>query len=278
MSYPYRTSNGPREKSSVLAPASVPRIGGRWTDRQLPFRGFVLPQETTKTMRSILRICSFAGAVLLTSVFAPKVSAQLDITIPGGTDFLYTQPGTLYNSPFGPIPLVGNPVLPGGTDTEVFRNGDADATTGAPITTQLLSLNLVGTGAFSGVSVTLDPNNLPNDTGTMSFSVTTPVVPGTQIGGSITDTLNVFYLATLPGGGTVTGEEMFTSSGTWTAFLPAGATEVTDFKIIIDTHVDPSGDIHIVSSFAVPEPSTWIMLLTAGVIVPVSTRWRRRRA
>jgi hypothetical protein len=167
---------------------------------------------------------------------------------------------------------MGNPVLPGGTDTEVARLADADATTGAAISTQLLSLNLVA----PGVSVTLDPNHLADDVGTMSFLVTTPVVPGTQIGGTITDTLDVFFVATIAGVGTLAGEEHFTSFGTWEAFLPAGATEVIDFKIIIDTHIDPSGNQHIVSSF-VPEPSSWILCAMGGLAVPAYTGWRRRQ-
>jgi hypothetical protein len=48
------------------------------------------------------------------------------------------------------------------------------------------------------------------------------------------------------------------------------------FRIVIDTHIDPNG-VHVVSSF-VPEPSTWAMLVAAGVMVPGYARWRRRRS
>jgi len=229
-------------------------------------------------MRSILRICSFAGAVLLTSVFAPAVSAQ-DITIPAGNDFLYTQPGTFANLPaLGIVPLVGNPVLQGGTDTEVSRLADADATTGTAIGTQLVSLNLLGTGTFSNLSITLDPTQPPS-TGTMSFLTVGPTVPGTEIGGTITDTLTVFFEATLSGVVVARDTKTFTSTGTWEAFLPAGANEVTDFKIIIDTHVDPQNGVHIVSSFvaSVPEPSSWILCAIGGLVVPAYAGWRRRQ-
>ena len=148
------------------------------------------------------------------------------------------------------------------------RLTDADATTGAPINTQLTGLALVGTGANSGLSVTLDPAHLANDVGTMSFLVTSPTTPGTEIHGTIADTLTVFYQVSIGGVPVATGVEQFTSTGTWEAFLPAGANEVTNFKIILDTHVDPANGQHVVSSFAVPEPSTWIMLAAAGLIVP----------
>jgi hypothetical protein len=211
-------------------------------------------------------------------VFAPAVSAQ-DITIPVGTDLLYTQPGSFAILP-GPVtvPVVGNPVLAGGADTSVDRLADADATLGTAIGTQLTSLNLLGTGTFSNLSITLDPAHLAQDTGTMSFLTVGPTLPGTQIGGTITDTLTVWYQATLSGAVVASGTETFTSKGTWEAFLPAGANEVTNFKIILDIHVDPVNGQHVVSSFsAVPEPSSWILCAMGGLAVPAYAGWRRRQ-
>ena len=231
-------------------------------------------------MRPILRVHALACAVLLTFAFAPAYSA--DITIPAGTDNLYTQPGTFFDfgGSIGIVPLVGNPIYANGTDTIVQRQGDADATTGTPITTQLVGLSLLGTGNYSNLSVTLDPNHLANDTGTMSFLVTTPITPGTEIGGTITDTLDVYFQASRAGVVIATGHEHFTSSGTWEAFLPVGSNEVTGFAIILDTHITPGGR-HIVSSFVgsgvVPEPSSWILCAIAGVVVPTYAGWRRCR-
>lgn len=232
-------------------------------------------------MRSTLYVRRLVIGLMMV-LFTPAVlrAQSGDITIPAGTDYLYTQPGTVgvFPAPIGTIPLVGDPIYQNGSDTVVSRLSDADATTGAAINTQLTGLALMGTGANSNLSVTLDPANLANDVGTMSFLTVGPTVPGTEIGGTITDTLTVYYLVSIGGTPVGTGVEHFTSSGTWEAFLPAGQNEVTDFKIIIDTHVDPSGSIHVVSSFMVPEPSTWIMLAAAGLIVPtyVVRRGRRR--
>ena len=206
-----------------------------------------------------------------------QVNARADITIAAGTDYLYTQPGTYYTfpSPIGVQPLVGNPVYAGGTDTVVDRLQNADATTGAPINTQITGLSLLGTGAYSGLSVTLDPNNLANDTGTMSFTVTSPIVVG-EISGTIVDTLNVYYVVSIPGVAPVYGHELFTSYGYWQAYLTDSGL-VLNFQIIIDTHVDPNGR-HIVSSF-IPEPSSWFMLLSGGlVVVPAYFMRGRRRA
>jgi len=213
--------------------------------------------------------------------FAPAVT-HADIIIPNGTDFLYTLRPTFFDfgPPIGNVDLVGNPIFPGGTDTIVKRPDDANATTGAEIMTQITGLSLVGHTPVGDVSVSLDPDRLADDKGTMSFQATTPVIPGILqvIGGTITDTLNIFWIANIPGIEPVRGEEHFTSQGTWQALLLAdqnGQGVVSEFKIIIDFHVDPKGQ-HTVTS--TPEPSTWIMLGTACVIVPGYARWRRRRS
>jgi len=45
---------------------------------------------------------------------------------------------------------------------------------------------------------------------------------------------------------------------------------------VMETH--PGGGVHVVTNASIPEPSTWIMLFTAGIIVPAYGRWARRRA
>jgi hypothetical protein len=213
--------------------------------------------------------------------FTPAVTLAQngpDITIPAGTDFLYTQPGSFYDfpAPIGPVALTGIPTYAGGSDTVVQRLADADATTGAPIDCLLTGLALTGQGPTGAIVVTLDPAHLADDTGTMSFSTVGPTVPGTEIGGTITDTLNVYFQAVIPSVGTITGHESFTSTGTWEAFLPVGSNEVTDFRIIIDFEITPNGQ-HVVST-SVPEPGTWVMLAAVGLMVPAYARWGRRRA
>jgi PEP-CTERM motif-containing protein len=101
------------------------------------------------------------------------------------------------------------------------------------------------------------------------------VVPGTVISGTITDTLNLWFLANIPGVGTITGHEAATSTGTWEAFLPLGS-DVVDpgsFRIVNDTNTDPNG-VLIVSS--VPEPST-LALVGIGGFGLLSYGWRRRK-
>lgn len=218
--------------------------------------------------------------LMLAFGFTPAVARaqSADITIPAGTDYLYTQPGTYANIPgVGTVPLMGNPIYPGETDTIVQRLADADATTGAPISTMLTGLSLESAPPYPPgfVTVTLDPALA--STGTMSFAITTPIVPGTEIGGTISDTLTVNSLVSIIGAAPILVTENFTSSGRWQAFLPDGSNEVTNFQVIIDTHVDPVNGVHIVSSFPVPEPSTWIMLVAAGLIVPACAARRGRR-
>jgi hypothetical protein len=44
------------------------------------------------------------------------------------------------------------------------------------------------------------------------------------------------------------------------------------------TEVHPGGGQHQVDPALTPEPSTWVMYLTAGLMIPAYARWRRRRA
>lgn len=226
-------------------------------------------------MRTTSQMCRLVLGLIIAFGFAPTAKSA-DITIPAGVDYLYTQAGSYFDfpAPIGPQPLFGNGIYAGGSDTVVQRLSDADATTGAAISTQITGLSLVGPPG-SGIKVGLDPANLANDTGTMSFLVTSPVVAGKEIFGTISDTLNVYFVASTPGG-VIIDHELFTSYGFWEAYLPAGKNEVMDFKIIIDYHITSGGE-HIVSSF-VPEPSTWAMLAAVGVIVPGYVGWRRRRS
>lgn len=229
-------------------------------------------------MRTTSHIRWLVLGLMMAFGFAPAATCAQDITIPAGTDYLYTQPGTYGTFPtIGTLPLTGNPVYANGSDTVVMRMGDADATTGASIDSQLTGLSLLGPPG-SNLSVTLDPAHMGDDLGTMSFLTTGPTTPGTEIFGTITDTLTVYFQVSISGMVVGTGSEQFTSTGYWEAFLPAGSNEVTDFKIIIDTELASNAQ-HVVSSFAVPEPSTWIMLAAAGLIVPAyAVRWGRRRA
>jgi len=225
-------------------------------------------------------------------------------TVVLGSDYLHTTTAFFdFGAPVNSaVSFQSNPVGPGNTDTIVQRQADATLG-GGPIPIQITELSMVSTapvnvgGINYNVFVTLDPNNLPNDTGTMSITGTAAA------GGAFSSTLDVFFLATFEpvGGGVsipITGEEIFTGSGLWSPTPPAGAVIVpgavgdqnanmhtglssgqSDFFISgLGLHVAPNGGHTVVTAFSIPEPSTWIMLVTAGLIVPVYTKLGRRRA
>jgi len=215
--------------------------------------------------------------------FASSV-ARAEVIIPGGTDYLRTLQPTFKDlgDPLGVVFFRGVPTFQFGSDTVVERLEDANATTGDPISTLLTGLSLVGNSRFGPVTAGLDPDHLADNVGTMSFQVTTPIIPNAvqTVGGTITDTLTVFWLATVPGIEPITGVEIFQSFGTWEGILSAdqdGQGIVTDFTIIIDSHVDPLGQ-HTVTS-TIPEPSSCSMIIVAaGVMMSGYAGWRRRRS
>jgi len=234
-------------------------------------------------MRTTSHLRWLVFGLMMAFGFAPAVT-HAEIIIPKGTDFLFTIQPTFKDlgDPLGIVVFGGVPTFQFGTDTVVERLEDANATTGAQIQTQITGLALMGNSSVGPVFADLDPNHLADDKGTMSFLATSPIIPNAlqTVSGTITDTLDLFWRATVPGIPPIVkfGEEHFVSQGTWEGILRAdqnGQGIVTDFMIIIDSHVDPSGQ-HTVTAF--PEPSTWIMLGTACVMVPGYARWRRRRS
>jgi hypothetical protein len=82
------------------------------------------------------------------------------------------------------------------------------------------------------------------------------------------------FEANIPGVATITRHQASTSTGIWQATLPAGANEVTDFKIVLDNYIDPNG-VHVVSS--VPEPDS-LTLVGIGIAGLVGYGYRRRQA
>src|SRR5579863_1083480 len=98
-----------------------------------------------------------------------------------GTDYFQTQAGTFFNFMGQTIPLTGNPIGPGMTDTIIERQSDAVLGGTTPIQITALSLESVAPvnigGSFFDIFVTLDPLNLSNDTGAL-------VITGDATGGT----------------------------------------------------------------------------------------------
>ena len=61
----------------------------------------------------------------------------------------------------------------------------------------------------------------------------------------------------------------------WGRTAPPGKLKIQGVNFMLDGK-DTNEDFWITPK-STPEPSTWIMLLTAGLIVPVYARWARRQ-
>jgi hypothetical protein len=227
-------------------------------------------------------------------------------TVVLGSDYLQTLPGTYFNfgGAIGVVDFTGYAFGPGNTDTIMQRTSDITIN-GGPGTLQLTALSLASTAPVpqlgGTVYISLDPNNLANDTGQITIG-------GTKAGGTFSSFFDVFFdVCTAPGsngvgcgGGALiaSGNLQLSNAGAnWTS-TPSGVivsgpvgdqsanlhtglgANEADFwpAPIIESHPGGFG-AHVVSP-AVPEPSTWIMMLLgfAGLGFASHRRTRKSKA
>ena len=241
---------------------------------------------------------------LVVMVLGASASAQRGCADGGpcvalGTDYLQTQPGSNFNfgDGIGVVNFMGLPIGPGGTDTKVQRQANADIN-GGSIPIQIVALSMESTapvnigGSFFDVFVTLDPANLGNDIGMMS-------IMGTLGGGTFTSFFDVFFDAHFAPVSTGQPFDIFSSitlnngGSAWSPTPPTDAVIVTGpfGDQFANTHTglpsnfvdfwpcsvapcteDSSGAAHHVVSPATPEPSTLLLLGPAGL----GLLWRLR--
>jgi hypothetical protein len=223
--------------------------------------------------------------------------------------------GTTTGSNFGPLGhLEGVPLgtfkFPSGlrnvgnTDT-IFRRTQ-DVTVSAPGGTgqtklELLALQMKTPGEVDFMGhrdtyyVTLQPDLIPGvplSTGKLNITFTD------QDHGTATSVMDVFYAIrehTLTGQIVARGDLLLKNSGfDWGRIAPQGAVRLKGINDWLDgsdnrqdfwvegllTESHPGEGVHTVRTATVttPEPSTWIMYLTAGLMVSAGVRWRQHRA
>jgi len=217
-------------------------------------------------------------------------------TVVLGTDYLISLPNAHFTLPggVGPILFKGKPIGPGATDTIVQRT--SDITIGAINTVpnlQITALSLVSTNLPIPLYAMLDPTKLALDTGIMNIF-------GTTAGGTFdTSSFNVFFDICSTAdcqSGSLVAQGSVDLSSTGTKWFPRGVSlvqgPVGDQAADFHTGLGPSevdfffpgiilhvGGPHPVVE-AVPEPSTWAMMLLgfAGVGLAAYRQKRKRSA
>jgi hypothetical protein len=254
-------------------------------------------------MRRISAVVLFG--LLLLAGSQPGYAAIIDVL--AGSDYLVTQPGTVFNG----VPFIGVPSGPGGSDTIVTRLQTVDVTGGSGTTALLLSMlqlqSAVPTDFGLGVGfyyITLQSaRGGTSSTGSMTITQSSPDdnTPANPEG-SFTSLLDVFFdvrFGSLNGPIALSTDLILTNGGTlWDAnpapndFLvtgPRGDFTANDHtgKIrdsdIYDMDFFPVGvltessgsDTHAVTTttFA-PEPGTLLLTIIGGLLVLVGRRGR----
>jgi len=210
--------------------------------------------------------------------------------------------GNLMGVPLGTYNFGSGSVLVGDADTIIKRNQNVAVTAVGMTGTTTLSVfalqletvtpvNFMGNG-LADYYVTLESiRGGPASTGTMNITF------NAATSGTFTSTLDLNLDIRK---GSLTGpivdsltNVMLTNSGTsWSNVAPAGATLINgvnnklngtdttnDFWPTTITEKHPGGGQHVVDpAMSTPEPSSWVLCITSGLMVSAYGRWARRRA
>jgi hypothetical protein len=235
------------------------------------------------------------------------------LTVAAGYDLFQTEPGTSFMGvDFTGVPLVsynfGGTVgiqLTGPTDTIIQRPSNVTVgAVGDSGTTKLMvdALQLMSTTktnvfdpalAANFYYITLhSPNAGDQNTGTMTITF------NSTGGGTFTSSLDVnfdIHYGSITGAVVATTELTLTNSGASWGRIPApGTVLINGANNLLDgtdhnqdffvspplIEKEPGAGQHVVieAGTSIPEPTSWIMLGIAGLIVPAYVRWARRRA
>jgi hypothetical protein len=246
----------------------------------------------------------------------PRASwADGSLTVAAGYDLFETTTGSSYG-PLGP--LVGVPLgtFNFGGGSVATGNADTIVQRVSPVTVPAAGdTGMTGLVVNALQMETATPINLGN--GLNNYFVTlTPTAASTGMmnitfastaGGTFTSTLDIFFdvhQGALNGPVVLSSEAVLSNSGApWERIPPPGAVVIDGVNHNLDgkdmnqdfwpgvPNPNPNGQLgivtesnsglsetHVVTTATTPEPSTWIMLVTAGLIVPAYARWGRQRA
>jgi len=254
----------------------------------------------------MLAMVGIAACVLPAEIRADSVSVapgyDLFETIPDASNFPGL--GGLMGVPLGTFDFggaIGNQNV-GTTDTIIQRLQAATVTAPPyPVTAPTIGLFVAALQLETTQLVDYKGNGLDNYFVTLSPNAPSiglmDITFASALGGTFASTLSLnldIHKGSL--NGTVVDSLpniLLTNTGAgWGRIPPPGAVVIDGVNHLlngVDTSQDfwpippvievhPGGGQHVVTTGSVPEPSTWIMLVTAGMIVPAYGRWARRRA
>jgi hypothetical protein len=250
-------------------------------------------------------------AVGIAACTLPATVRADSVTVAPGYDLFQTMTGSsfpglgdLMGVPLGMYNFggaIGNQNV-GMTDTIIQRTQAATVTApGAiayPVTAGAISLSVVALQLETTQMVNFGGNGLANYFVTLTPAVastgTMTITFSSAAGGTFSSTLDLnldIHKGALNGPvvDSLTNVMLTNSGAAWGRIPPPGAEVIKGVNSMLNgkdtsqdfwpvppvTEVHPGGGAHVVMDASTPEPSTWIMLLTAVVIVPAYGRWGR---